>query len=188
MNQNLVETDSASSLAEYIFKIPAYKRFISVTQIVDTAVLDIETLMYTPQAIVLSALFCTIALSLKILTPSELFNYQIDNLTHNRVNMSNEDSKEVELEQLENPEVSDKIRHLEHLVWIYAKFLSDTFGIVYEELTPTIQYISLFAGGLRLAARRTSDEENQRAFQPGNIHALTLEPEVNHSQLDAFYN
>jgi len=70
------------SLSEYIFSLPAYKRYAEVTQILDTIILDINTLQYKPQALVLSAIYCVILLSLKIFTPMELTRYEFESFDH----------------------------------------------------------------------------------------------------------
>lgn len=172
-----IEIRDNSSIAKYLFCLPAYKRYSEVLNIVDTIILDIETLQYKPQALVLSALFCVIALALKILTPVELIRLELDQPLDNKTSGKTAEYGAIELKVLDSPDFNTKVVSFDNYVLLFSEFLQDSFGIVYEELAPTIEYVCQYAGGLKLASTQ-QDKGQQSLFCPGQLHALKVDPNV----------
>lgn len=115
------------------------------------------------------------------MSAEELYNSQLDINTQNSGNIRGINTFDIDFEILNNNDLSLKVRHCDYLIATYSQFLQDSFGIVYEELAPTIEYIAAFAGILQLYASEDPDkEEDPMKFAPGKLHALTLRAEVSH--------
>lgn len=127
-----------------------YKRFRQLTQIVDTIILDINSLQYTSEAIALSAMFWVVGLSLKIFTQKELFDKKVNPRKESIVNKENisENINQSENEAKER-EVLNKLKRIDSFVFLFSMFLTNNFSIAYDELIPTIEYVSPFAGGIK---------------------------------------
>ena len=133
-----------------------YKRFRQLTQVIDTIILDIDCLQYNSEAIALATIFCVVGLSLKIFTQSELFqgnvsprkeklNYK-ENISENIIQNSKNNDKEVkEAEMLEN------LKKMDNYVLLFSMFLTSNFSLTYDELIPTIEYVTKYAGGIKFS-------------------------------------
>lgn len=182
LKQGLVTTVDQAQFADYIFGLPVYKRFKEMTQVLDTCILDVDTLRYSYQSVVQATLFCTLMLSLNIFTPRELINYQVDpSLRNNAKTMTNSDFGGITLKPLTSPNLRTKLENMDCLVLLYSEFLQHSFGITYEELAPTIEYISPFVGGLKIAKNTiTQNDQPRYMFEPGEVHATMLSPQVSY--------
>lgn len=57
--------------------LDAYKRYIEFTQIVDSIMLDVESIQFKPQAIILASIFWVIAMDWGLVTPKDLVKLRI---------------------------------------------------------------------------------------------------------------
>lgn len=127
-----------------------YKRFRQLTQIIDTVILDIDSLQYTSEAIALSAIFWVVGLSLKIFSQKELFDRSVSPRKDNIINKENiSENVSRNITETKDGEMLSKFKKVDNFVLLFSTFISSDFSITYEELIPTIEYVSPFAGGIK---------------------------------------
>lgn len=147
----------------------AYKRMRQITQVLDTLIMDIDTLLYKDQALVLAVMFCVIGLSMKVFCQKELFDGTInpfkgkeitgkENISSNLLVEKSEAKDTNDLTQLttcdnegirENRDALAVLKKVDNYVLLFSEFLQSEYSISYEELVPTIEYVSPFVGGIR---------------------------------------
>lgn len=76
-----------------------------------------------------------------------------------------------------------KIKRMDKFVALYSEFLETEFSLTYEELSPTIEYVSAFVGGVKFnyklpsAFRYTKEELHKRRInlsRPNEITSLLV--------------
>lgn len=157
---------------------PEYKIYKQLTQIIDTIILDKDTLQYSPQALVLAAIFSVAILALNILTPKELIKYGIArqvsprSLEGEKLEPQMTEAQQVAQTQSQTQtqvqETVTKIQNLDNFVMIYSEFLQRSFGIAYEELIPIFEYVCPYAGGIMLSPISSTQ------FLPGALNITNL--------------
>ena len=60
-----------------LFNLDSYNRYIQFTQLVDTIMIDVESIQFKPQAIVLSAIFWVIVTEWGLMTSKELSRFRV---------------------------------------------------------------------------------------------------------------
>ena len=182
-------TEDVRALYE-IQNSPEYKVYRQLTQIIDTVILDIETLQYTPQALVLAAIFSVAVLNLNILTARELIRYGIETQAspvgsegERLESQATEGQAMTQTQTQTQPaaqESATKVQSLDNFVKIYSEFLQRMFGIAYEELAPTFEYVCPYAGGIMLSPISTPQ------YLPGGLNIPSLNFTVSPSFLFKF--
>lgn len=175
-------------IAEYLFSLPSYKRYSELTQIIDLIILDIEHNKFQPLHLVLSSIFCTLVLSLHIMSPVEMYHLEIDtdvilkeitslqSLAPGHLAALDEPSTEVQVTQSssQNSQTSppiDRHKHFCELQSTYSHFLKEEFGTEFVEIVPSIEYVSTFAGILQIcSSTEYAHVHDLPRFQPGTLH------------------
>lgn len=83
---------------------------------IDTIILDVETLHFRPQALVLSAIFSILLIDLNLLTPREMIRYNITSQCRGSNNMANAGNQ---------ANYNGTLNSIEDLIQIYSNFLSE---------------------------------------------------------------
>lgn len=139
-----------------------------MTQVLDSIILDADCLRYNSKAIVLSAIFCVLGISLQLFEWSlsgmiikpmvkDIFNQEKCKSDTSRMNSTlsallasesvsrnTDNNNDVEGQ---DTDVIAHIKRVDDFVYLFATFLEAEFAMQYEDLIPTIEYVGLFCGG-----------------------------------------
>ncbi|CAI2370813.1 unnamed protein product [Moneuplotes crassus] len=158
-----------------LMRDPSFKRYKEITQILDTIILDVDSLQYSPQAISLCIIYCVLLLDLNIFTTRELINYEFQDsnllfaltrgLTEASVIQSDLSQEEIN-QRIEV--VKQKIVRMDKFVQLFSDFLQYEFKIQFDELIPTRDFIYPYAGGVLMKL------EQSRRYSPGEFNPLPL--------------
>jgi hypothetical protein len=159
-----------------LHRLPAYKRYRELTQIIDTVILDLESLQHQPQALVLCTLFSVLLMDLKIFKPDELLRGELlldeaasSNLKTRVPINGSESSIEVHLQQQNHTAImTQRIRRMDDFVLIFSEFLEQSFGLAYDELEGTREFTCPFSGGIKIAI------DQNRRHAPGDLNITHL--------------
>lgn len=160
--------------------LPSYQRYNEIIQVLDSLILDVESLQYSSHGISLSIIFSILLLDLNIFTPKELVQYEFENenlLSQGRsseihdISQSDQNLQEVEAQR---EVLKGKIKKMDQFVTLFSIFLQEEFGIQYDELEPTREFVCPYAGGVRM-----SIEEN-KVLLPGRLNPSLLNRTVSH--------
>lgn len=160
-----------------------YKRYRDLLHVIDTVILDIESIQYKSQAIVMSALFGIIVMDLNILTPKEMIKYEIDRPMSAqesmqqppRTAMESQITQGIDSTQTQSVmeqtqiEFMSKVERMDEFVQIYSNFLRVYFGISYDDLAPTLEFVCPYSGGVKLAIEACKREA------PSDFNLQTLQ-------------
>jgi len=168
MKQHLAESKRRLS-SDYkslytLYHLSSFQKYREISQIIDTIILDIETLQFKPQALVLSALFSVLLLNLKILTPREMIKYEIDtsavkDLSQQNIGLSG---------HLLRSSIDVTVRTLDEFVQIFSSFLQDSFDLAYSDLAPTLEYVCPYSGYIKMSM------EANKTLSPGCLNVQTV--------------
>jgi len=163
----------------YLETLPSYQRYNETTQVLDSLILDVESLKYSSHGITLSIIFSILLLDLNIFTAPELIQYEFENENLLQYQMDNPETYDISQSRQIPAEVEanlvilkDKIRRMDEFVSLFSIFLQDEFGIQYDELAPTREFVCPYAGGVRM-----SIQENKKLL-PGRISSSLLNSTV----------
>lgn len=137
--------------------------------------MDVETLQFKQQALVLATLFSILVLDLNILSPKEMVKYEIDNPVSRSKSREMTQSQTQNLEAGDSSEFINKVSNLDEFVMIFSNFLSESFSIQYEELSPTLEFVCPYAGGVKMSLD-SSKQHFPGAFNPQNLNSTVSQP------------
>jgi hypothetical protein len=155
--------------------LPSFKRYREISQVLDTMMMDVETLQFKPQALVLATLFSILVLDLNILSPKEMVKYEIDNPASRNVQREMNQSQKQNLELKNLSEFRNKVSNLDEFVMIFQNFLEESFSIQYEELSPTLEFVCPYAGGVKMSLE-SSKQYFPGTFNPQNLNCTVSQP------------
>lgn len=159
-----------------LHRLPSFKRYRELTQIIDTVILDLESLQHQSLAMVLCTLFCVLLMDLEIFKPDELLRGELSqdevasNVLRSDKHADTDDTSIPVQLQVHTPSamMTQRIRRMDDFVLIFSEFLFQSFGIDYDELKGTRDFISQFSGGIKLAV------DKNRRYEPGAMNITHL--------------